>query len=449
MRLLRPASFYVQKESIMESSNDSLAGVPMDVFEQCISPCLDDRSVIALASSSRKYTALFLANTVFSRHLWNTLCTRRWQCIQFNVSNSSEINYWLEEYRRRFATDVESWSLMKEMKDIKVLDYRNEELYSRFVAHGMDAMDIFQRRKGLLDWQLETMPEAVEKGLIRFHLCQKFRSSGSFDSDVPLENGAMWIVQYLISKGFSDTADEPESFSGIQYFVENELDALAIALLQRLRRTAGVVEGRQGGTHQEFPLRLVLEEMKYIFDKNHEDHQKPGKHIRPFSGNDRNYYSYHNSFIHSVLATRRGIPITLAIIYSAIVRRATGVQMRAVNLPGHFMIAASVDNEDNEQESGLLFVDAFHGGKILNEAQVRSMITTAYDIPWDPQYLSNVPNTAVWKRIAMNLANSADLLPELASPTTSLILMGFNHNGTYDRLGQTGLLSLIHEADYS
>jgi len=366
------------------------------------------------------------------------------------VPDSLENNYWLEEYRRRFATDVESWNLMKEMKDIRVLGHHNEELYSRFVAHGMDAMDVFQRTKGLLDWQLEAMPEAVEKGLIRFHLCQKFRSSASFDSDVQLENGAMWIVQYLTARRFSaDTADEPESFSGIQYFVESELDALAKGLLQRLRWTVGVKEGRQAGTHQEFPLRLVLEEMKYFFDKDHEDQQKPGKHVRPFSGNNSNYYSYHNSLIHSVLATRRGIPITLAIIYSAIVRRATGVQMRAVNLPGHFMIAASVDNEDNEQGSELLFVDAFHEGKILNESQVHSMITSAYDIPWDPKYLSNVPKTAVWKRIAMNLANSADLLPELAASTTSLILMGFNHNGTYDRRGQTGLLSLIHEADYS
>ena len=95
------------------------------------------------------------------------------------------------------------------------------------------------------------------------------------------------------------------------------------------------------------------------------------------------------------------------------------------------------------------FVDAFHGLKLLNEAQVRSMITSSYDIPWDSNYLSTVPYTAVWKSIAFNPANSADLLPELASPTTSLILMGFNQNGTYDRRGQTGLLSLIHEDDYS
>jgi regulator of sirC expression with transglutaminase-like and TPR domain len=144
--------------------------------------------------------------------------------------------------------------------------------------------------------------------------------------------------------------------------------------------------------------------------------------------------------IHTILSKRNGIPITLAVIYSAIVRRATGLQLQAVNLPGHFMISA---NADDAQESEQLFVDAFHSGKIMSESEVASMITASYNIRWNQNYLSTVPNTMVWKRIAMNLMNSFDLPNELYGPVTSLIAMGFNHNGVYDIRGENRLLLLI------
>ncbi len=56
-----------------------------------------------------------------------------------------------------------------------------------------------------------------------------------------------------------------------------------------------------------------------------------------FAGNVNNYYDAANSFLPTVLATRRGIPITLALLY---VELATQLGLRAagVSFPGHFLV---------------------------------------------------------------------------------------------------------------
>ena len=71
----------------------------------------------------------------------------------------------------------------------------------------------------------------------------------------------------------------------------------------------------------------------------------PGLGLR---GNRTDYYSPRNSRIDIVLSgANRGIPITLAIIYTAVARRA-GLPVRMINAPGHFLVA--LDD---------LFVDVF------------------------------------------------------------------------------------------
>lgn len=56
-----------------------------------------------------------------------------------------------------------------------------------------------------------------------------------------------------------------------------------------------------------------------------------------FVGNSADYYSPDNSLIHRVLATRRGIPLTLAMIGVEIGRR-VGVELSVVGLPGHVLL---------------------------------------------------------------------------------------------------------------
>jgi regulator of sirC expression with transglutaminase-like and TPR domain len=56
-----------------------------------------------------------------------------------------------------------------------------------------------------------------------------------------------------------------------------------------------------------------------------------------FAGNLNDYYDPRNSYLHEVLASRRGIPITLALLYIEI-GSAVGLALRGVSFPGHFLV---------------------------------------------------------------------------------------------------------------
>jgi regulator of sirC expression with transglutaminase-like and TPR domain len=56
-----------------------------------------------------------------------------------------------------------------------------------------------------------------------------------------------------------------------------------------------------------------------------------------FAGNVNDYYDPRNSYLHEVLAMRRGIPITLALIYIELATQ-VGIGARGVSFPGHFLV---------------------------------------------------------------------------------------------------------------
>jgi regulator of sirC expression with transglutaminase-like and TPR domain len=56
-----------------------------------------------------------------------------------------------------------------------------------------------------------------------------------------------------------------------------------------------------------------------------------------FTGNVNNYYDPRNSYLHEVLNTRRGIPITLALLYIELASQ-IGLSARGVSFPGHFLV---------------------------------------------------------------------------------------------------------------
>lgn len=56
-----------------------------------------------------------------------------------------------------------------------------------------------------------------------------------------------------------------------------------------------------------------------------------------FAGNINDYYDPRNSYLHEVLAMRRGIPITLALLYAELATQ-IGLNARGVSFPGHFLV---------------------------------------------------------------------------------------------------------------
>jgi regulator of sirC expression with transglutaminase-like and TPR domain len=88
-----------------------------------------------------------------------------------------------------------------------------------------------------------------------------------------------------------------------------------------------------------------------------------------FRGNTDDFYNTANSYLPEVLRTRRGIPITLVLVYKAVAER-VGLSVDGINSPGHFL--AAVHDHEHPGDTPLL-VDPFYGGGVLDreEAVVR------------------------------------------------------------------------------
>lgn len=82
-------------------------------------------------------------------------------------------------------------------------------------------------------------------------------------------------------------------------------------------------------------------------------------HELGFAGNVNNYYDPDNSFVHKVLESRRGIPITLAIIYIELART-VGLDAEGVSFPGHFLIKINL-------HKGPVVLDPFTGLSLSKE----------------------------------------------------------------------------------
>jgi regulator of sirC expression with transglutaminase-like and TPR domain len=95
-----------------------------------------------------------------------------------------------------------------------------------------------------------------------------------------------------------------------------------------------------------------------------------------FVGNELEYEDPRNSCLNQVLDRRTGIPITLALLYMEIARRA-GVPVEGVNFPGHFLLRCPARRGLRYSED--LIIDAFHGGALLSRDLLRRRAGAAGD----------------------------------------------------------------------
>src|SRR5262245_35017005 len=72
-----------------------------------------------------------------------------------------------------------------------------------------------------------------------------------------------------------------------------------------------------------------------------------------FVGNDVQFEDPRNSFLNEVLDRRTGIPVTLALVYMEVARRA-GVVVEGINMPGHFLIRCPARPDAGARERDLI-----------------------------------------------------------------------------------------------
>jgi regulator of sirC expression with transglutaminase-like and TPR domain len=122
-------------------------------------------------------------------------------------------------------------------------------------------------------------------------------------------------------------------------------------------------------------------------------------HEAGFTGNADDYYDPKNSFLHHVVATRRGLPILLSAVWMEVGRR-SGALVAGVGLPGHFVVRVGV-------RDGVL-VDPFAGGRFLTVEDCRRRVEelSGGSMPWRAEYLRESSVEQILERVLSNLAGA-------------------------------------------
>ena len=112
-----------------------------------------------------------------------------------------------------------------------------------------------------------------------------------------------------------------------------------------------------------------------------------------FSGNRDRYEDPSNSFLNEVLERRTGIPITLALVYMEVSRRA-GIDIDGVNFPGHFLMRCAP-----------MILDPFHRGARLSEHDCRRLLErhVGEEAAFDPALLAPATKQQMLTRMLLNL----------------------------------------------
>ena len=119
--------------------------------------------------------------------------------------------------------------------------------------------------------------------------------------------------------------------------VLDQVDQLSSRLKQRLPADAGALQ----------KLRLLN---KFFFDEH------------GFSGNLNNYYDPDNSYLHVMLRTRRGIPISLAVLWLELAQ-SIGLNAQGVGFPNHFLLKVRLPFPNE----GQVVIDPFTGESLSKE----------------------------------------------------------------------------------
>ncbi len=85
-----------------------------------------------------------------------------------------------------------------------------------------------------------------------------------------------------------------------------------------------------------------------------------------FRAAGKDFSNPQNSFLHRVLERRRGLPITLSVVYLLVARR-IGLELEPIGLPGRFMVGCFSEKKP-------FYIDPWSGGKFFEIEQMEEFL---------------------------------------------------------------------------
>jgi regulator of sirC expression with transglutaminase-like and TPR domain len=260
---------------------------------------------------------------------------------------------------------------------IALMDDPDEEIYAhvhdKLLEYGPDAISYLEssweeKDFGLLfQSRIETIIHEIQ-----FEECKRQLKNWSESSAKDLLKGAILIAKY--------------QYPGLD---EN----VVYTFVERVRRDCWL-ELNENMTAFE-TIRIIN---KVFFGQYH------------FTGNSQNYSSPLNSYINTVIETKKGNPLSLSILYSA-VAQLLELPVYGVNLPNHFVLAYMDTNGTNSflsqgNEHGVLFyINTFSKGSIFQKDDIEQFLKSIQVEP-DPHHFEPCSNSEILRRMLTNLIAS-------------------------------------------
>lgn len=126
-----------------------------------------------------------------------------------------------------------------------------------------------------------------------------------------------------------------------------------------------------------------------------------------FEGDRDTYDDPANADLVEVIDRRRGLPVSLSILYVATARR-IGWQADALNTPGHVLVRIGPDTAP-------VLVDPFNGGALVDSGQLASLLTNMLGGAAVPlaEHVAPMSNRSVLVRLLTNQATRAEAAGEV------------------------------------
>jgi regulator of sirC expression with transglutaminase-like and TPR domain len=187
----------------------------------------------------------------------------------------------------------------------------------------------------------------------------------------------------LLAK-ISESIDSPDALlQGAVAIAMHQMENVDLAKVDaEIQKHVDAIRARVRG-HQ--PQALLAHMHAYLFEE------------QLFTGNTDNYYATTNSYLPAVLETRRGLPITLCLLYKIIGER-LGLRVHGIGLPGHFLAGVEVDGT-------LMLIDPFAGGRVVTQEEAHTKLQEMFgpDVEWTGELLQPVTNRQWLTRMLQNL----------------------------------------------
>jgi regulator of sirC expression with transglutaminase-like and TPR domain len=130
--------------------------------------------------------------------------------------------------------------------------------------------------------------------------------------------------------------------------------------------------------------------------------------VHGFSGNSDNYYSPLNYYINQVMETKKGNPVSLAIIYSILALK-LDIPIYGVNLPKNFILAYKDKYATRREDEILFYINPYNRGAVLGKREIDYFLKQQNLTPIDGYYYP-CSNISIIQRLLVNLVNSYESL---------------------------------------